>query len=206
MSGILASHWGNDAFDRPALDFDRWVTGVLFHDWHYGVLDNLPILEASETAWVALTRRAVVEHFDDPVVDIVAKLQVRRLLNGQESEERAALIRQIDAHVDARLPESGYPLADFQWADRITRLCDNIAFEFAFGNIGTEQAAVHARQADAAETAIHYTIQTGGQILVQPWPFAVPSISGFITGFAADGYPDVLKPQMIQFTFSSLPA
>ena len=69
MSGILAAHWGNDAFDRPAIDFDRWVAGVAFHDWHYGVLDNLPILEASETAWVALTRRAVVEHFDDPIVE-----------------------------------------------------------------------------------------------------------------------------------------
>jgi hypothetical protein len=47
MAGILASHWGNDSFDRPAIDFERWVAGVAFHDWHYGVLDNLPIGEAS---------------------------------------------------------------------------------------------------------------------------------------------------------------
>ncbi len=204
MSGILAAHWGNDAFDRPALDFDRWVTGVVFHDWQYGILDNLPILESSETAWLALTRRAVVDHFDDPVVDIVAKLHVRRLLGGMVSDTRAEMIQQIDEHVDARLAESGYSLDAFRRADRITRLCDNIAFDFAFGHEQTEQAGVFARQTDEAETTIQYTLHPNGQIIIDPWPFGVPTISSFITAFAADGYPDVLKPQLLHFTFSPL--
>lgn len=202
MAGILAAHWGNDWFDKPAMDFALWVAGVAFHDWNYGLLDNLPIGEASEEEWLAMARRGVSVELDDPITDTVAKLHIRRLLSGQETGERAAMIRQIDAHIDKRLAATGHPLCDFLWADRITRLCDNIAFDFAFGQARADQAGVYARRDSTQETAISYRIQTGGQILLQPWPFAAASISGVITGFAADGYPDRLQPRLLPFSLA----
>ena len=106
LAGTVARAWGNEFFDRPALDFEAYVAGVTLHDWGYGILDNLPIGAAPEAEWLVIIRKNVEKRFDPPTTDIVVKLHLQRLLSMHDSPERAALIAQIDECIVERLQES----------------------------------------------------------------------------------------------------
>jgi hypothetical protein len=199
LAGILAQQWGNDNFDRPSMNFASFVEGVALHDWHYGFGDNLPIDGADEDAWLAMTRRGLALRLPDPISDIVAKLHLRRLCSYNPTAERVALMAEFDEVVQARLPETGHSRVEFDWADKITRFCDNVAFHFSFEVERELSANVGMRVNDKRETAVTYHIQPHGQIIIDPWPFAVPTISGMILGYQAEGYPDVLLPVVVPF-------
>lgn len=199
LSGVFASMWGNDRFSRPAIQFEPFVQGVALHDWAYGVTDNLPIGELAEGDWLDVARRGTATIFDDPVTDIVAKLHLRRLLQLTDSAERKALISQIDSHIERRLPETGHTRLQFEWADTITRFCDTLAFDFSFEAPVTRSLRVHTKVSEPELTAVEYSIQSGGGILVKPWPFALHSFSGILVGYRLDGYPDRLRPVTISY-------
>jgi hypothetical protein len=199
LAGILAQQWGNDNFDRPSMNFASFVEGVALHDWHYGFGDNLPIDGADEDAWLAMTRRGLALRLPDPISDIVAKLHLRRLCSYNPTAERVALMAEFDEVVQVRLPETGHSRVEFEWADKITRFCDNVAFHFSFEVERELSANVGMRVNDKRGTAVTYHIQPHGQIIIDPWPFAVPTISGMILGYQAEGYPDVLLPVVVPF-------
>ncbi len=199
LSGMLASLWGNGAFDRPALDFAAFVDGVILHDWNYGLVDTLPIMEAGESEWLAMARRGVEHTFENPITDIVVKLHLKRLLNSHDYPERQKLARVIDAHVASRLSQTGLILADFEWADKITRFCDMVAFDFSFEQPTTETIDLYARHDTDQMTPVTYEIKPSGEIQIDPWPFSVPCYSGFIFGYQREGYPDKLCPTIIEF-------
>lgn len=205
LAGTMAQQWGNERFERPSLDFGSFVQGVALHDWHYGFADDLPIIEAAEAEWLAMTQRGMEMRLSDPVADIVTKLHLRRLLSYDYSPRRQAMMSQIDAYVEARLPDTRYTRAEFEWADRITRLCDNVAFHFSFEAETEQVSRVCARVSEWEETGIVYHIQANGRVLIGPWPFNVPFIAGILLGFQAEGYPGELRPIAISFRIDSLP-
>jgi hypothetical protein len=199
LAGTLASLWGNEQFDRPALDFPAFVEGAALHDWGYGLVDDVPIREASEVDWLAVVRNGIANRFDDPTTDVVAKLHLRRLLSLNPSPEREGLIGQIDEQVDQRLPETGRTRAEFEWGDKITRFCDNVAFDFSFERPVIRKYPVSPRVGSDSETAVSYRLRPGGELLVDPWPFSVPLITGTLLGFWREGYPDSLKPLVVPY-------
>jgi len=199
LSGVLASLWGNDRFDRPVLNFAAFVEGVILHDWNYGLTDTLPIMEAGETEWLAMARRGVEHTFANPTTDIVVKLHLKRLLNSHDYPERQKLARVIDRQVETRLPETGFALTDFEWADKITRFCDMVAFGFSFEQPTTETIDLYACRNSSAMTPLTYQIKLNGEIQVDPWPFSVPCYSGFVFGYQREGYPANLCPVIIRF-------
>ena len=199
LAGLLAQQWGNEQFDRPTMDFASFVQGVALHDWHYGFGDNLPILESSEAEWVAMTRRGLDIQLADPIADIVMKLHLRRLCTYHRTPERKALIDKFDEAVAARLPKTGHTRSEFDWADRITRFCDNVAFQFSFEAVGEWTEGVFTQVGDEGETAVTYHIQSQGQIIIDPWPFTIPAISGMIIGYQRTGYPEQMHPSMLPF-------
>lgn len=199
LSGEIAARWGNERFDRPAFDFASFVEGVAFHDWGYGVVDNLPIGRRSEESWLAVVRKGVALRFDSPISDIVAKLHIRRLLSWNESPARQALIDALDARVDERLPETGCTRGDFEWADKITRFCDFLAFDFAFENPTKRAMRISPKVDSSAEVEVRYRIGTRGQVFVNPWPFSMPAFSGSIIGYRREGYPEALNPLIVRY-------
>jgi hypothetical protein len=202
LAGTLAQHWGNEEFERPAMNFASFVAGVALHDWHYGFGDDLPIDGAAEKEWVAMTQRGLALRLPDPISDIVAKLHLRRLCsyNHNPTAERVALMAAFDEVVQARLPETGHSRAEFEWADKITQFCDNVAFHFSFESERELAANVWARSGDKEETAVTYRIRPQGQVVIDPWPFAVPAISGMVIAYQAEGYPHVLEPVVVPFS------
>jgi len=79
------------------------------------------------------------------------------------------------------------------------RLCDNVAFHFSFEIEQELTAKVCQRVGDEEETAVAYHVQSPGQIIIDPWPFAIPAFSGMIIGYQAEGYPDLLEPVVVPF-------
>ncbi len=197
LSGILAAHWGNDRFARPAIDFASFVKGVTFHDRGYGLIDNAPIDGVPVEAWLAIQKAGIDLRYADAVADIVALLHIRRLLNLDSTPERQALMGLADERIEARLSQVPYTRVQFVAADRITRFCDDLAFHFSFENICTVTHQVSQAADEKLEITSH--IESDGLIRVDPWPFNVPSLSGFVIAYEAAGYPDRLEPLLVDF-------
>jgi hypothetical protein len=199
LAGTVARAWGNDFFDRPALDFDAFVAGVTLHDWGYGILDNLPIGAAPEEEWLVIIRNNVEKRFDHPTTDIIVKLHLRRLLSMHASPEREALIAEIDERIADRLKGSEASFDEYQRADKITQFCDMLSFSFCFELPGQRTYEVFARRGSAETTNITFEIKAGGEVRVDPWPFSVPILSGVTYAFERQGYPNTLNPLVVPY-------
>lgn len=199
LAGVLAQFWGNADFDRPEVPFDAFVRGVALHDWHYGLLDDLSISNASETEWLAMARKGLALHFDDPVTDIITKLHLRRLFGFRSTPEREAAMAEIDDMVTARLEETECTRAQFEYADRITRFCDYVAFYFAFEAPGEHTFQVGRRVDSVEEEPIYVRLSGDGRLVVNPWPFAAGRLEGIIVGYQAGGYPERLEPLVVPY-------
>ena len=199
LAGTIALLWGNQDFERPVVDFDSFVQGVTFHDWHYGVIDNLAIGESTEEDWLEIVEKGIAYWFDDPITDIIVKLHIRRLLNSQVSIARDSMIDQIEHRIAVRLPQTYFPREQFERIDRITKFCDQMAFDFCFETPMRASLPVFADEKASKDTNIAYEIKPEGQIEISPWPFSVKAFNGFVIGYHQQGYPETLKPEMIHF-------
>lgn len=197
LSGILASLWGNEAFDLPAMDFDSFVLGVTSHDRGYGVLDNSPLFQMPADDWNAIQRNGITQGFDDPVANIVTLMHIKRLLGYSDVPELNQL---VDQHIKQSLIQTDVPTDVFVWADKITRLCDNIAFDFSFEKMIQKPTDVHPRRDSEETVTIHHRLEDNGVIRVDPWVFSVEEYHGFIMGYELEGYPDKLEPVLMPFT------
>ena len=195
----LALSWGNDEFDRPVLPWEPFLRGVAFHDWHYPRLDTLPIIGAPEEDWLSITRPGIAERWEDPVTDIVIKLHIKRLLSYNLSEERMALMDQIEEYVQIRAAEAGLERELFTWADHITGLCDNISFYFCFEAPRERDLEIASRQGNNETVTVKMNVIGDGRVEVSPWPFNVPFIEGTLVGYEAPGYPTKLQPVVVPY-------
>ncbi|MFK7800652.1 MAG: DUF3891 family protein [Anaerolineae bacterium] len=202
LAAKLASMWGNANFDRPEIPFDLFVEGVALHDWQYSNSDNLSIGDLSEAEWLDVMRIGIDLEFSDPIVEIIAKLHMMRLVRTPTSPERRRIVEEFEARIAKAVAQTKYSRAQFEWADRITRFCDSLAFDFSYERPTKDSTPVLAKISDSETTQLSYEIKPGGLIGIAPWPFSVPSFSGMITGYQLDGYPETLKPQVIPYQIS----
>jgi hypothetical protein len=180
LAGAIALAWGNDDFARPPVPFDEFVRGVTLHDRGYGELDADGIGEVAPERWIGIQRAGFAPRGEEPVVDLVVALHVHRLVAGGDPAMTAAL---PELHRLAGIAEG-----DAAEADRITNLCDRIAFDFcveepAGGRVG----------------AIEYAVDGYGGITLEPWPLGLPGLVGIVFGFRAEGYPGELEPVVVPF-------
>jgi len=180
LAGAIALAWGNERFARPPVPFDAFVRGVTLHDRGYGQLDADGIGEVSPARWLEIQWAGFAPRGEEPVVDLVVALHVHRLVGGR------------DAGMTAALPElrraAGVEESDAAEADRITNLCDRVAFDFCVEEPASGRAA-----------GIDYAVDGYGGITLEPWPLGPSSVGGIILGFSAKGYPDVLEPVVVPF-------
>jgi hypothetical protein len=96
------------------------------------------------------------------------------------------------AEMDARLPElheaAGIDEETAAAADRVTELCDCLAFVFCF-----------EEPASCALHGIAYELDGLGEIVLDPWPLDVAEQSGLILAFEAEGYPCRAEPVVVPF-------
>jgi hypothetical protein len=185
LAGELALLWGNERFPRPALPFDRFVKGVALHDRGYGGLDDDEIGAVAADRWIAIQRRGFRAAGDDPVVDLVVALHVRRLVSGSTGQAEA--LAEMDAALPALHEAAGASPRDAGEADRITNLCDMLSFDLC-----VEEALDGG--VTVAGIEVGYRMDGAGTVEVDPWPFSAPFIEGLLLGYEAHGYPDRLAP------------
>src|SRR2546422_379680 len=130
LAGTLALLWGNADFERPSVPFDAFLTGIGLHDRAYGPLDNLPIGELPEEEWLSLTRTGFDMAWSDPAADLIAKMHLQRLTSYGSAPARQALAAEMARAINGHIHRHGLDAATFERLDRITNLCDRIAFDF----------------------------------------------------------------------------
>ena len=199
LAAKLASMWGNADFDRPEIPFNSFIEGVALHDWQYGTFDNLPIGDISETDWLAVMRQGIDLNFEDPIAEIIAKLHMMRLVRTPTSLMRQQIVAEFEAHISKVVEQIDFSRDQFEWADRITRFCDSLAFDFAFERPTSHAVPIFAKTNDPHETQLSYEIKPNGIIKIDPWPFSAPSFSGMITSYRLDGFPETLTPKIIRY-------
>jgi hypothetical protein len=175
MAGAIAVAFHPEEVPLP---FESWVRGVTLHDRGYGELDQDPIGETSQERWAGeIETGGFRAESGDAVADLVVALHIRRLIGDDvEHPARAALAREIDERLGDVPPEA-------RAADRLTELCDSIAFTFCF-ELADERTAA----------GITFVYDGAARITLDPWPFAIPQVRGVVQGFAGDGYPARLEP------------
>ncbi|MHC4975059.1 MAG: DUF3891 family protein [Planctomycetota bacterium] len=202
ISGELASRWGNEWFDRPDLDLEAFVAGVTLHDWHYGVQDTLPLDAAHASRrdeddwedWVAIHTNAESLRMNNPVVETIAKMHVRRLLDDVDREDAERMRTVLDGQLDDLIAQTGISRERFEWGDRVTCACDLLAF-FLFREdhlSGTFDAPTRVGTDESVE--MRYEISLGREIRVDPWPFERDAFEVRYIGHASDTYPSTLHP------------
>ncbi|MCA9911303.1 MAG: DUF3891 family protein, partial [Anaerolineae bacterium] len=146
FAGILASLWGNADFDRPALDFQSFIKGVTFHDRGYGQLDYYPLGEVDRETWLSIQRRGILLSADDAISNVVSLLHIKRLLqNSGTAQPTDDLVALADEQIAASIGKSGLAREAFEWADKITQWCDDVAFDFSFEANVHRSPQVYAR-------------------------------------------------------------
>jgi Protein of unknown function (DUF3891) len=203
LAASIAAAWGNEGFDRPPVPFESFVRGVALHDRGYGLFDTDGIGEVDRERWLAIQWSGFATRGDHPVVDLIVALHVRRLVSGAGSPVAIAALPEMDAtlpdlHAAARLGHS----AALQ-ADRVTDLCDSIAFSFCFERSATGVVEVSSRAAEPTPVAVEYAVDGEGLVTLDPWPLAVSRLPGLIFGYRAESYPETLEPVVVQYEVSS---
>jgi hypothetical protein len=184
FAATIALNWR----ERPALPFDSFVRGVADHDRGYGEHDDAEIGVVDNVRWVEIQRAGFRPRGEDPVVDLVAALHIRRLLSPPEDGLELAALAELDELLPALVSAAGVTREAAEAADAVTNVCDRIAFAFPF----EEQATGEAR-------GIAYRLDGQGIVEVDPWPLEVPVLRGLVPAFEADGYPGRLAPTVVPF-------
>jgi len=184
LAGTIALAWG----ERPPLPFASFVRGVADHDRGYGEHDADEIGSVESERWAGIQRRGFTPSGEDPVVDLVVALHVRRLLSSQSNEHERAAYAEADTLLPSLLERAGVSSDEAARADAITNVCDRVAFAFCF------------EEPDEGEVrGFRYALDGRGGIELDPWPLGVPRLVGLVTGFDADGYPARLVPVVTPF-------
>jgi hypothetical protein len=199
LAGTLALLWGNAEFAPPPVPPDSFLAGIALHDRAYGHLDNLPIGEMTEATWFEVARRGFTTVWADPMADMIAKLHIQRLMSYGQTPARQALAAEMATAIAAQIEQHGLSAELLARIDRITRLCDDIAFNFCF-EVPAEGAVEVFPQWEGERTVTVQHRVANGVITVDPWPFRVDSHTGYLVGYQREGYPEVLEPVMLRYT------
>lgn len=182
FAGAIALAWA----ERPPLPFASFVRGVADHDRGYGEHDDDPIGGVmGEERWLEIQRSGFAPRGEDPVVDLVVAMHVRRLIGEGEA------FQEVDALLPSLLEAAGVTREQAEAADAITNVCDVISFEFCFEEANEREVRGH-----------HVRVDGEGGVEVDPWPLAVPRLVGLVTSFEAGGYPARLVPVVAPFDLS----
>jgi hypothetical protein len=204
LAGTLALLWGNPSFDLPEIDRLSFITGVGLHDRGYGPIDAAAIGEISEADWLATTRRGFYMPCSDPVADLIIKHHLKRLNSSGDSAESKALADEMARVVKNRLEQYALSGTQFERIDRITNLCDMIAFDFCFEQAAEGEIMVCPCNDSEDQIAVHYVIEDG-KIMADPWPFSVETYSNYLTGYQLREYPAELDPLIIPYHLAKTP-
>lgn len=198
IAGVLATLWGNRAFEPPPVERASLIAGIGLHDRGYGALDNSAIGEMADGEWEEIARRSFYQEYQDPVADLIAKYHVRRLASQGLTPERRRMAAEFTRLIEEKLISCGFPSELFERIDRITHLCDLVAFDYCFGEPTSGSVPVFPGNDETHPVTVSYRIE-GERIAFTPWPLSTEHHLSYIIGYHRDGYPERLDPVILPF-------
>jgi hypothetical protein len=205
LAGTLAFLWGNPQFERPAIDYLSFVTGVGLHDRAYGFGDAFAIGGISEEAWLQLTRQGFYGSIADPIADLIIKLHLKRLVSYGNAAPRQALLAEMENDIQHQIELHHLSKEQFLRIDCLTNFCDSVSFDFCFEAATTGTVTIFPKNGSNEQLPLYYTINTG-EITVDPWPFTVESYTGYLVGYQRQAYPTSLEPVIVPYRICQRPA
>ena len=190
LSAALAWAW-SETFAPVRLPRESFLRGVALHDRGYEDCDADEIGRMPRRRWREIQARGFEPQADDPVVDLVVALHVRRLVSGRSDRGARRLLAAMDAAVPELVAAAGVSPNDAAAADRITNLCDRISFDFCLEE--PAGGSVEVLAGDGTPIRVTYELDGEGGIELDPWPLDAPTATGNILGYRATGYPAVLE-------------
>ena len=178
FAAVLAADWA----EPVPLPRESFLRGVAEHDRGYGEHDADDIDTVDDERWIDIQRRGFAPRGEDPVVDLVVALHVRRLL----SRNDPAATAEADAVIESLLGDVSREQADA--ADLVTNVCDVVSFEFCFESPSEREVR-----------GFRLVLDGEGSVSADPWPFCLPELTGDVTAYEADGYPECLVPVVVPF-------
>lgn len=186
LAGVVVAQWA----EPPLEPFASFVEGVATHDRGYGELDADGIGETTMERWLVIQRRGLVPHAD-AIVDLVVAMHSYRLVSNVPMPVTDDVKREFEAVRNERLAAAGVDAAAAAAADRVTDVCDRLAFSFCF-----EEAS------SGAVGEISYAIDPEGSATLSPWPLRVRELHETATGYEREGYPGRLVPVERRFVLT----
>ncbi len=204
FAGMLAAHWGNERLDPPAINRASFIAGVSLHDWHYGLIDVYPLDDLEpptpdrSATWLQIARLGCEMTLDDPVAEAIAKRHLLRLIGDDQDPQALEMRDQLEIALGELCQEGRISRADLDWQDRITALCDRLAYDLFRTPKPESSGEVYRQVGSAEQVRIHYAIEIGSRISMDPWPFDSPSLRHTMLTYARDGYPESLRPHTLE--------
>ncbi len=199
LAAAVALAWDDEVAPVP-LPRESFVAGVALHDRGYGEHDDDEIGAVPDDRWLAVQRRGFTPVGGDAVVDLVVAMHVRRLVSHRSNDAARRALAEMDAALVEVRADAGVPEEDAATADRITDLCDRVAFDFCLEQPASGVVAVSGR--DGGSIALAYEVDGRGNVALDPWPLRPRTVTGIVLGYAAEGYPGRLEPVVTPFTLA----
>ena len=177
------------------------MLGVEQHDRCFGYLDGLSIGNIPDDIWISVEReKGIVANLPDPVANLVILFHIKRLTLHHDTAERKLFAEEIEALITEQIALHDFDRATLERADRITAFCDGLAFDFCFEDLVTRSVLIYPNNGGDTQIGVEYRISQGGVVEVDPWPFWVEAITGYIIGYQAEGYPKEMTPLIVPYT------
>ena len=199
LAGELALLWGNAEFELPPLPRLSVTAGIALHDRAYDTLDNMAIDEVTEDRWLAVTRKGFFMPCGDPIADLITRHHLLRLVCGRPTPSRLELAGEMRFAIQQQIAQHGFDAGLFQQVDRMTELCDAVAFDFCWGEPASRQMEVVTHYASAKSRSVRYQVE-GSEIRLDPWPLAVENHTGYLVGYQLEGYPEQADGLLLPYT------
>lgn len=193
LAGVLAYSWGNEMFSQPLSSHRDLVLGVSNHDRGFGVSDTDQIGGITDERWEQIARAGFAMESANAVADHLVRLHIRRLVDGEPIADY------FDRALPASQIASGLSDDECDAADRIVELCDWIAYDFCLERPLDRMVRVRP-SVGASPLEVTYVLDGFGRVAVDPWPFAVATIEGFVVGYDATVYPGLALSAIVPFT------
>jgi len=202
FSWVIASFWWNELFQEVPLPRDKYLLWVIEHDRWFWDNDTIVIwkeeVQYTTEERIALIKKWINAHNADPIVDITSLLQIQHLC--KFNDYLHPYWEEIDTYIDSLIKKYSLNKETHVQAQTITRLCDNIAYDFCSWRYRSVSMNTVSNFDTWKKLDISYSIQWKN-ITVRPFPLKEP-ILWFIIWYEAENYPEKLVSHILEYTIT----
>jgi hypothetical protein len=203
LATVIATHWGNDRFEKPPVPRASFIRAVANHDNGYGHYDTNVIGEQTEENLVRLWKRSTDQALNDPFAEIIIKRHFMRLAAFYTINATFPLVSKFHDELETTIQElykkHNVTKHIFDVTDTVMNACEAISFSFCLGETVVRELDVYPNATGDHKITITFSIHQNHTIVINPYPLDEAVITGTIRAYDKTDYPKILLPNEINF-------